>query len=57
LRRWKATPSIPQDQYQCVPAIQIGNVTFHNWKKSDRGALNFVQALTNRATHGFIRPA
>src|SRR5881275_3102976 len=21
------------DRYQCVPAYQIGNVTFHNWKK------------------------
>src|SRR5437879_13783710 len=36
----------PEDRYQCVPALQIGNVTFHNWKKGDRGALNFVQALT-----------
>src|SRR5437016_4986131 len=33
------------DLYQCVPGIQIGNLTFHNWKKGDRGALNFVQAL------------
>src|SRR5712671_7544042 len=23
----------PQDEYQCVPALQVGNVTFHNWKK------------------------
>ena len=36
----------PEDRYECVPAIQIGNVTFHNWKKGNRGALNFVQALT-----------
>jgi penicillin-binding protein 2 len=34
------------DLYQCVPGIQIGNLTFHNWKKGDQGALNFVQALT-----------
>jgi penicillin-binding protein 2 len=26
----------PDDRYQCVPAIQIGNITFHNWKKGDR---------------------
>src|SRR5207249_9141647 len=32
--------------YQCVPSIEIGNLTFHNWKKGDRGALNFIQALT-----------
>src|SRR5437667_6681378 len=29
------------DRYECVPSIQVGNVTFHNWKKGDRGALNF----------------
>src|SRR5882672_1790830 len=29
----------PDDRYECVPAIQIGNVTFHNWKKGNRGAL------------------
>ncbi|HEY6204543.1 MAG TPA: penicillin-binding transpeptidase domain-containing protein, partial [Chthoniobacterales bacterium] len=32
----------PEDTYECVPALQIGNVTFHNWKKGDRGSLNFV---------------
>ncbi|MDP9005109.1 MAG: penicillin-binding transpeptidase domain-containing protein, partial [Verrucomicrobiota bacterium] len=36
----------PDEEFDCVPAITIGNVTFHNWKKSDRGPLNFVQALT-----------
>ena len=45
----------PDDQYQCVPAIQIGNVTFHNWKKSDRGALNFVQALTESCDTWFYQ--
>ena len=45
----------PDDQYQCVPAIQVGNVTFHNWKKSDRGALNFVQALTESCDTWFYQ--
>src|SRR5437899_4719856 len=45
----------PEDQYQCVPAIQIGNVTFHNWKKGDRGALNFVQALTESCDTWFYQ--
>src|SRR5438477_1059055 len=36
----------PDDRYECVPSIQIGNVTFQNWKKGNRGELNFVQALT-----------
>src|SRR5262249_30714592 len=43
------------DLYQCVPAIQIGNVTFHNWKKADRGALNFVQALTESCDTRFYQ--
>jgi penicillin-binding protein 2 len=43
------------DLYQCVPAIQIGNLTFHNWKKGDQGALNFVQALTQSCDTWFYQ--
>jgi penicillin-binding protein 2 len=43
------------DRYECVPAIQIGNVTFHNWKKGNRGALNFVQALTESCDTWFYQ--
>ncbi|HEY6070120.1 MAG TPA: penicillin-binding protein 2 [Chthoniobacterales bacterium] len=45
----------PNDLYQCVPAIQVGNVTFHNWKKGDQGALNFVQALTESCDTWFYQ--
>ncbi len=45
----------PNDLYQCVPSIDIGNVTFHNWKKTDRGALNFVQALTESCDTWFYQ--
>jgi penicillin-binding protein 2 len=45
----------PNDTYQCVPALQIGNMTFHNWKKSDRGALDFVQALTESCDTWFYQ--
>jgi penicillin-binding protein 2 len=45
----------PQDLYECVPAIEIGNLTFHNWKKGDRGALNFVQALTESCDTWFYQ--
>ena len=45
----------PEDQYECVPAIQIGNVTFHNWKKTNRGAMNFVQALTESCDTWFYQ--
>ncbi len=45
----------PDDRFDCVPAIQIGNVTFHNWKKGDRGAMNFVQALTESCDTWFYQ--
>jgi len=43
------------DEYQCVPSLDIGNITFHNWKKSDRGFLNFVQALTESCDTWFYQ--
>ena len=45
----------PEDLYQCVPSIEIGNLTFHNWKKSDRGELNFVQAMTESCDTWFYQ--
>src|SRR5437660_10971453 len=36
----------PDDRYECMPALQVGKVTFHNWKKSNRVELNFVKELT-----------
>jgi penicillin-binding protein 2 len=45
----------PDDRYECVPALQIGNVTFHNWKKGDRGSLDFVQALTESCDTWFYQ--
>ncbi|MGI8480483.1 MAG: penicillin-binding protein 2 [Chthoniobacterales bacterium] len=43
------------DRFDCVPAIQIGNLTFHNWKKTGRGELNFVQALTESCDTWFYQ--
>src|SRR5438067_1484312 len=43
------------DRFECVPAIQIGNLTYHNWKKGNRGALNFVQALTESCDTWFYQ--
>jgi penicillin-binding protein 2 len=45
----------PNDEYECVPALEIGNLTFHNWKKGDRGALNFIQALTESCDTWFYQ--
>ena len=43
------------DQYDCVPAMQIGNLTFHNWKKTGRGPMNFVEALTESCDTWFYQ--
>lgn len=43
------------DEFDCVKAIQIGNLTFRNWKKTDRGLLNFVQALTESCDTWFYQ--
>jgi penicillin-binding protein 2 len=43
------------EEYNCVPAITIGNVVFHNWKKTDRGALNFVEAMTESCDTWFYQ--
>jgi penicillin-binding protein 2 len=43
------------DEYQCAPSIDVGNITFHNWKKTDRGALDFVQALTESCDTWFYQ--
>src|ERR1043166_2088035 len=45
----------PNDEFQCVPSIQIGNLTYHNWKKTDRGAMNLVQALTESCDTWFYQ--
>jgi penicillin-binding protein 2 len=43
------------EEFNCVPSIQIGNVVFHNWKKTDRGALNFVEAMTESCDTWFYQ--
>src|SRR5437868_3212959 len=45
----------PEDQFQCVPALEVGNTTFRNWKKEDRGAMNFVRALTESCDTWFYQ--
>ncbi len=35
-----------EDEFNCPKAIDIGNLTFRNWKKVDRGMMNFAGALT-----------
>ena len=43
------------DSYNGPQAIDIGNFTFHNWKKYSVGKLNFVEALTQSCNTWFIQ--
>jgi penicillin-binding protein 2 len=43
------------EEYDCMPALTVGNVVFHNWKKTDRGALNFVEAMTESCDTWFYQ--
>jgi penicillin-binding protein 2 len=55
LAAFESNTITPHDQYECVPAMDVGNTTFHNWKKTDRGSLNFVQALTESCDTWFYQ--
>ncbi|MGH8092082.1 MAG: penicillin-binding protein 2 [Chthoniobacterales bacterium] len=55
LAAFESNTITPHDQYECVPSMDIGNTTFHNWKHSDRGSLNFVQALTESCDTWFYQ--
>jgi penicillin-binding protein 2 len=43
------------DEFSGPPSIQIGGLVFHNWKKSDAGMLDFVDALTQSCDTWFYQ--
>ena len=43
------------DGFECVTALQVGNVTFHNWKKVNTGYLDFVEAFTQSCNTWFYQ--
>jgi penicillin-binding protein 2 len=43
------------DEFSGPSSMTIGNVVFHNWKKTDAGDLNFVQALTQSCNTWFYQ--
>jgi penicillin-binding protein 2 len=45
----------PDDEFGCPGAIDIGNLVFHNWRKSDEGDLNFREALTQSCDTWFYQ--
>ena len=45
----------PDEEFSCPPAIEIGNLTFRNWKKDNAGMLNFADALTQSCNTWFYQ--
>jgi penicillin-binding protein 2 len=45
----------PKDEFDCPSALEVGNIVFRNWKKSDAGELNFRQALTQSCNTWFYQ--
>lgn len=45
----------PDDRFPCPPTFDVGNVTFHNWKKVNAGKLNFVEAFTQSCNTWFYQ--
>jgi penicillin-binding protein 2 len=43
------------DTFDGPASIQIGGLTFHNWKKGDAGQLDFVEALTQSCDTWFYQ--
>jgi penicillin-binding protein 2 len=45
----------PDDEFECPSEFAIGNLVFHNWKRSDAGSLNFRDALTQSCNTWFYQ--
>jgi len=43
------------DHFNCPPSLDIGRLTFRNWKKTDAGSLNFADALTQSCNTWFYQ--
>lgn len=45
----------PDDEFNCPASLEIGNLTFRNWKKEGAGMLNFADALTQSCNTWFYQ--
>ncbi len=43
------------DEFSCPPSLEVGGLTFRNWKKSDAGSLDFADALTQSCNTWFYQ--
>ena len=46
---------VPNEEFDCSPTLQVGNMVFRNWKKVDVGNLNYRQALTQSCNTWFYQ--
>jgi penicillin-binding protein 2 len=44
-----------EDEFSGPPSMYIGDILYHNWKKTDAGDLNFVQALAQSCDTWFYQ--
>jgi penicillin-binding protein 2 len=45
----------PTEEFDCSASLEIGNVVFRNWKKTDSGDLDFCQALAQSCNTWFYQ--
>ncbi len=45
----------PNDEFECMPGLQIGDRIFHNWKRENTGNLNFASALEQSCNTWFYQ--
>ncbi|MEO8350106.1 MAG: penicillin-binding protein 2 [Chthoniobacteraceae bacterium] len=43
------------EEFGCPASMEIGNLRFRNWKKSDAGSMNFAEALTQSCNTWFYQ--
>jgi penicillin-binding protein 2 len=45
----------PKEEFDCPSSLEIGNIVFRNWKKTDSGDLDFRQALAQSCNTWFYQ--
>lgn len=45
----------PTEEFDCPSSLEIGNIVFRNWKKTDSGELDFRQALAQSCNTWFYQ--
>jgi penicillin-binding protein 2 len=45
----------PDDEFDCPSSLEIGNIVFRNWKKTDSGDLDFQEALAQSCNTWFYQ--